>query len=65
MIIPVGMNGWRVRSVGEGAAWGTYKQAFFAVAPGCPETAHPTRDCDCQAFKRREYAVAYIRQRDD
>lgn len=65
MITPVGDRGWRLRSAGEGQTWGTYKRIVFAVAPGCPESAHPTRDCLCRAFKRRAQAVAYIRQHDD
>jgi len=65
MIIPVGDQGWRLRSVGEGASWGTYKQIVFAVAPNCPDAAHPTRDCGCRAFRNRHSALSYIRQHDD
>lgn len=65
MIAPVGERGWRLRSVGEGQAWGTYKQIVFAVAPECPGSPHGMRDCRCRAFKRRAQAVAYIRQHDD
>lgn len=65
MIAPVGERGWRLRSVGEGLTWGTYKQITFAIAPGCPDSPHGMRDCRCCGFRRVSDARAYIRQHDD
>jgi len=46
---------WRIRKhVGD---VGT---TFYAVAPGCPHSPHPIRNCDCQAFRSLRDAERHI-----
>lgn len=45
---------WRPQACGD---TGT---AFYAVAPGCPHSPHPIRNCDCRAFRALRDAEAYI-----
>lgn len=37
---------------------------FIAVAPGCANEPHPTRDCACKVFKTREDADTYVAEQE-
>ncbi len=50
-------NHWRVRRTGPG---GFGRGGAMAVAPGCPDTPHPTRDCGCRSFPNASAAQDYI-----
>lgn len=56
---------WRTRRVDEGRPFQrTISHGFVAVAPGCPDGRHPTRDCGCRLFKTEADAVAYINEQE-
>jgi hypothetical protein len=52
------MSEWRIRNM-TGRS-GTLSHAVIAIAPGCPDGRHPTRDCACQVFKTPADAETYI-----
>lgn len=54
------MNEWRIQPMRGGS--GTISHSVIAIAPGCPDTRHPTRDCGCKVFRSRAQAEAYIRE---
>lgn len=56
------MTGWRIKSMSGGS--GTISHSVIAVAPGCPEEQHPTRDCGCKVFRNRAQAEAYIAEQE-
>ena len=51
-------SGWRIEVMHGGAGPSTHP--IIAVAPGCPATRHPTRDCACKVFRSRAQAMAYV-----
>lgn len=51
---------WRIDVMRGGS--GTISHPVIAVAPGCPTTRHPTRDCGCKVFRSRAQAETYIAQ---
>lgn len=55
------MNGWRIQAMRGGS--GTITHPVIAIAPGCPDERHPTRDCDCHVFPNRAAAEKYVSER--
>lgn len=49
---------WRVTRMTGGSR--THTHPWIAVAPGCPTTRHPTRDCACKVHRTENAAHAYI-----
>ncbi|HEY9249370.1 MAG TPA: hypothetical protein VIO38_09575 [Rariglobus sp.] len=49
---------WRIASMTGGSR--TITHGVIAVAPGCPDGRHPTRDCGCKVFRSRAAAEAYV-----
>lgn len=47
---------WRIQTM-TGTQYGS---SIIAIAPGCPDHRHPTRDCACRVFKSRKAAETYI-----
>lgn len=52
----VEVNGWRVKEM----SGYRISHPFIAVAPGCPDDRHPTRDCGCAVFKTMEAAMDHV-----
>lgn len=55
-------GGWRVVKMSGGS--GTINHPVIAVAPGCPTTRHPTRDCRCKVFRSHAAAAAYVAEQE-
>lgn len=55
------MSEWRIRNMTRGS--GVLTRAVIAIALGCPDGPHPTRDCACQVFKTSAAADAYVAER--
>lgn len=53
---------WSVVAMRGGS--GTITHPVIAVAPGCPDGRHPTRDCLCRVFRSRPLADAYIAEQE-
>lgn len=59
-------SGWQIRRVDKGRPFQrTISHGFVAVAPGCPNGRHPTRDCGCRVFKTDAEAAAYVTEQED
>jgi hypothetical protein len=52
---------WTIDAIRGGS--GTISHSVIAIAPGCPTSRHPTRDCGCKVFRKRADAEAYISER--
>lgn len=56
------MSTWRIKPMSGGS--GTISHSVIAIAPGCPDERHPTRDCECKVFRSAAQAEAYVAQKE-
>lgn len=53
---------WQIKPMSGGS--GTISHPIIAVAPGCPDGRHPTRDCGCKVFRNLKQAEAYVAEKE-
>lgn len=58
MSAPTAIDDWRIVTMVGG-----HTHSLMAIAPGCPDTRHATRWCECKVFRTRPDALAYISDR--
>lgn len=56
------MSTWRIVAMRGGS--GTITHPVIAVAPGCPDDRHPTRDCECTVFRNRKQAETFVAEQE-